>query len=140
MRKVLVTGSRDLTKQNVVWNELENELHENGPFFLVVGDADGADAAAVHWAKATNTPYKRFEANWGRPCTEYCYHKPRWKNGRRYCPVAGNLRNQEMVDYMSETLTDEDRCLGFPWGKSTGTRDCMKRAKKAGIPMKVFEQ
>jgi hypothetical protein len=47
----------------------------------------------------------------------------------RYGKVAGFLRNQVMVDKGARA------CLAFPIGRSPGTRDCMRRAALAGIPV-----
>lgn len=46
---------------------------------------------------------------------------------------AGPLRNQAMVDLGA------DLCIAFPRGESRGTRDCMRRAEAAGIPVEVHE-
>ena len=42
---------------------------------------------------------------------------------------AGPIRNQRMVDLRPVANV----CVGAPLGKSPGTRDCMARARKAGI-------
>lgn len=47
-----------------------------------------------------------------------------------YGRAAGPIRNQEMVD------AGADVCLAFPTG-GPGTRDCMRRARDAGI--RVFD-
>jgi len=54
-------------------------------------------------------------------------HPADWSWG----PGGGHERNQMMVDLGA------DVCLGFVRGKSPGTRDCMKRARQAGIPVIV---
>lgn len=62
-------------------------------------------------------------------CVADCppYHrKIRW-DGVEYCPDAGFRRNGEMV------ALGADICLGFPLGASPGTRDCMRKARAAGI-------
>jgi hypothetical protein len=46
---------------------------------------------------------------------------------------GGPVRNQKMVD------AGADVCLAFPLPDSTGTVDCMERARIAGIPTLVFE-
>jgi hypothetical protein len=132
--RLLVTGSRDWTDAGFVERKLE-EVLEFGPFVLVQGDnPDGVDGIAKAWAIRRGVEHEDVPADWSRPCTEECYHAPRFRrNGDRYCPVAGNLRNQEMVD------RGAFRCLAFPKGKSPGTRDCIRRAKAAGIWVVVFE-
>lgn len=57
-------------------------------------------------------------------------HSADWDKGR----TAGFLRNQEMVDAGAYV------CLAFVIAgksKSKGTRDCIRRAKKAGIPVVI---
>lgn len=49
-----------------------------------------------------------------------------------YGRAAGPLRNQAMVD------AGADICLAFPLGASVGTRDCMRRAEAAGIPVRIY--
>lgn len=44
-------------------------------------------------------------------------------------PSAGPLRNAEMV------ALGADSCLAFPGPGSKGTKDCMNKAKAAGIPV-----
>jgi hypothetical protein len=83
---------------------------------VVHGDASrGADRMARDYARA---------CDW---ITEES-HPADWSWGN---PGAGHERNQLMVDLGA------DVCLAFVKGKSSGTRDCMKRARQAGIPVVV---
>ena len=139
MRRVLVTGSRDWNDRKAVWLAIFSEYldaNSSDEFVVVHGDCPtGADRLAREWCEKNQNAVteERHSANWDRACDESCYHKPRTKNGRPYCPMAGHLRNQEMVDLGA------DVCLAFPLSDSRGTRDCMKRAEAAGIPVVVFE-
>ena len=133
MRRVLVTGSRDLDDWELMYSALRAQaLLAGGSQFLTVihGGAKGADSLAAkfcaHFPEVTE---ERCPADWSRDCGQGCFHRPRFRDGRRYCPVAGNLRNQEMVD------RGADVCLAFPRGEARGTGDCIRRAKKAGIPV-----
>ncbi|ASR75964.1 DprA-like DNA processing chain A [Mycobacterium phage GenevaB15] len=129
--RVLITGSRDWTDRHAVGLALQSELEKHGEILILNGMCErGADLHAheyylMHGSKWVRE--KEFPADWSRDCTSSCYHKPRFKNGQRYCPLAGHLRNQAMVDFGA------DVCLAFPLEDSRGTYDCMKRAKKAGI-------
>lgn len=68
-------------------------------------------------------------ADWGRDCDSQCYHQPRFRrNGDRYCPVAGNLRNQAMID--KGGIFDVH---AYPLPGGTGTGDCVRRAVAAGL-------
>jgi hypothetical protein len=51
---------------------------------------------------------------------------------RLYKNAAGPIRNQEMVDYGADILV----AAPHPSKPSPGTRDCIRRAKAAGIPVR----
>lgn len=57
------------------------------------------------------------------------HRRPKKRGTGTYCPTAGHRRNAEMVDLGVEYWC----CLAFPLVPSPGTRDCMKRARLAGI-------
>lgn len=101
---------------------------------VVHGAAPGADIIAGNVATQLGFDVESYPAKWERPCDQSCYHPPRMKNGKPYCPVAGHIRNQYMVDLGA------DVCLAFPMLGSRGTWDCVRRAKKAGIPVHVVER
>lgn len=115
-RRILVTGSRDLTNQWQVWRDLDAEL-DNGPFVLVHGACSfGADAFASQWARAHGIKQDPHPADW-----------------KRYRLRAGPIRNAEMV------ALGADRCYAYPRGRSPGTRGCVRLAESAGIPVMVRE-
>ncbi len=134
-RRVLVTGSRNWTDRDAIARALMAQYREYGPLTVVHGKAKrGADAIADQWCTHVrglgyDVVAEPHPADWERPCTQYCRHRPRTRDGRPYCPVAGNLRNQEMVDLGAAV------CLAFPLPDSRGTIDCMNRADKACIPV-----
>lgn len=134
--RVIVTGSRKWADDSLVYADLEYQLtyaHSVGAILVVRHGANprGADAAAARWcawAKPRGVVEDPVPADWTRDCTTLCTHKPRVrKDGTTFCPAAGNLRNQIMVDKGAEL------CLAYPLD-GTGTQDCMKRADAAGIP------
>lgn len=139
IRRVLVTGSRDWTDEEAVYQNLFRE-HINGigrgfGGMVVVHGAcpTGADAIADRWAErcgpAGNIRPERHPAQW-RICTIECRHPNRVRgDGTPYCPQAGPRRNQHMVDLGA------DVCISFPLPQSRGTHDCVKRALAAGIPV-----
>lgn len=120
--RVLVTGSRDWSDHNAIHEALLDHLTLQDT--LVVGDCPtGADAIALSEAKRTAANFEVHEAKWDEH-TDAC---PDWCKVRSRCRIAGPRRNQEMVD------SGVDICLAFPLGESRGTKDCMRRAKKAGV-------
>lgn len=136
MTRILVTGSRKFGDYDLALTALSEVRWEFGPDFTVVhGDADGADRLLAEMAEARGLTTEAHAADWAGPCRDTCRpgHRRNRRDGSTYCPAAGNYRNQFMVDLGA------DVCLAFPIGESTGTRDCMRRAKKAAIPVRVFE-
>lgn len=136
VHRVIVTGSRKWADDNLVYADLEYQLtyaQSIGAVLVVRHGKNprGADAAAAAWAKwarPRGVVEDPVPADWGRDCTALCTHRPRTRaDGSTYCPAAGNLRNQNMVD------KGADICLAYPLD-GTGTQDCMKRAAAAGIP------
>ncbi len=112
--RILVTGSRDWTDREAVWSAL-NE-HATPGATVVHGDCPtGADHLAKQWCST-------------QPDIVESPHPANWKEHGR---AAGPIRNQQMVNLGA------DLCLAFPLGASRGTRDCMRRAEGAGIPLRV---
>jgi len=136
--RVLVTGSRNLTDADIVTHGLAyaKALFSPRPIVIVHGGADGADSLAHELAPTFGMTWERWPADWTGPCRPSCRpgHRRQRRDGADYCPAAGNYRNQEMVDAGAELV------LAFPLGKSTGTRDCIRRAVAAKIPVRVYEQ
>lgn len=102
-----------------------------GPGLTIVhgGCPTGLDWIAKEFCLNSWIADEEHKADWERICDGRCTHKPRYKNNKSYCPYAGWLRNQHMVDLGA------DVCLAFPLDISVGTRDCINRAKRASIPV-----
>lgn len=120
MKRILITGSREWENRNVIHRAISEWVRDNVPenevTILVHGDASrGADRMARDFARAM----------WW---LQEESHPADWSWGS---PTAGHDRNQQMVDLGA------DVCLAFVQGKARGTRDCMKRAGQAGIPLVV---
>lgn len=113
--KVLVCGDR-------FWEDrgfLEATLDALGPFDLLIeGEARGADTMAREWAISRGVPYKPFPANWDK-----------------YGKAAGPIRNQQMLD---EGQPDLVVAFHNSLDTSRGTKDMVKRANAAGIPVGTF--
>ena len=143
---VLGTGSRDFTDRVLARRVLIATGQETGipfPQILVVhggqGTRDrwgrvtkGLDLILAEQASALGMQIKGFPADWDT-CGPDCppgHRRPRkWGQGD-YCPTAGHRRNQKMID----TFGVWYHCvLAFPIGKSSGTRDCMRRAERVGL-------
>ena len=121
MRVIIVTGSRRWEDYDVIASVLASQH----PGLVIHGDANGADRLADSWAKSQGIPVLEMPANWA------CF-------GSR----AGALRNRAMI----EIGANLNACghtvivLAFPMKESIGTRDCMRRAVKAGLIMVTTEK
>lgn len=140
MKRLLVTGSRFYTDRNKLMGALMDARSDlrgvGGPtdgITLVHGAAPGLDSLAAWVWHSWGLTTEAHPADWDRACDALCTHQPRFRDGVPYCPAAGYIRNQEMVDLGA------DLCLAFPLGESRGTRDCMRRTEKAGIEVRVIE-
>lgn len=118
--RILLTGSRNWTNEELLWGALGAYLPHRGSLMhtavLVHGGCPtGADEiASLIWTAAGGLE-EVHPADWA-------------KHGR----AAGPIRNQHMVNLGA------DICLAFPLGPSRGTRHCMAAAEKAGIPVLNF--
>jgi len=117
--RILITGSRDWDDFHAVENSILGALYdaEVSPYdddIVVVHGAcpTGADAAADQVGRLWAFGVEAWPADWT-------------SHGK----AAGPIRNQQMVN------AGADLCLAFPLGESRGTRDCVRRADAAGIPV-----
>lgn len=140
--RLLVTGSREWDHADsideVLAHYVRQAFDKGGRLTVVHGKCvKGADALAATWVRirsrngwpVTQEPHP---ANWNGPCGPTCRTGPdhrQVKDGREWCPMAGNRRNQEMVDLGAAV------CVGFWRNGSSGTRNCMRAAEKAHIPV-----
>lgn len=110
--RVIVCGGREYTDQEAVSRALLHVwLTNDRPVMTIVqGGAQGADECARQVAATQSFPCETFRAEWER-------------EGKS----AGPRRNQRMVKAGADLL------VAFPGGR--GTADCVKRARKAGIPV-----
>ncbi|MEW2266900.1 SLOG family protein [Streptomyces sp. NPDC047868] len=130
------TGSRSFPDPNLIDDGLMDVWHdalEDGydGIELIHGDADGADSIADAWAMRHGVPRRRRPADWDGPCAANCPqgHRRINRRGSEYCPLAGHRRNQQMVDEGPVLV------VAAHHANSSGTADCMRRAKAAGIPI-----
>jgi hypothetical protein len=89
-------------------------------FKVMEGGAKGADAAARAWACRPFSPGVLIE------------HFPFPADWDKYGKAAGPIRNQQMLD---EGHPDMVIAFHDDLTNSKGTKDMVKRAKKAGVPV-----
>jgi hypothetical protein len=164
--RLLVTGSRawsDAWKVKEVLDQCEQEAADAGATALIV--VHGAAYPAInpetgrrpptsadwlahlwtvlqnHTLTVTDEPHP---APWSAPCDPGGWppcprddpdHRRSRKAGKgSYCPGAGHRRNQFMVN------AGADHAVAFQYDNSTGTGDCIKRIKEAGIDLTEIVQ
>lgn len=139
--QILVTGSRSWTDREAVadalleaWHDVTQVIDRDCRFVVSHGDCpQGADAIAKQWAVDNGVIQELHPADWSAPCAPNCPTDHRKTSARHgeYCPMAGHRRNQFMVDLRPDLV------LAFQMDQSRGTSDCIRRAKAAGIPVRV---
>jgi len=115
VRRVLVTGSRDLTDRTPVWEALMAQAKIAGgltKITVIHGDACGADAHAKNFCKVYEVLEEKYPADW-----------------KSFGKAAGPIRNSVMI------AAGVDVVLAFPRGKARGTMDCATKARHAEIPV-----
>lgn len=137
MKRLLVTGSRYWTNQDIIRTALADAREQLGDATILIhGDARGADRIAAHlWHCEWMLAAESYPADWTGPCAPDCPSQHRQWNARNqnYCPRAGYRRNAEMVA-LGPVL-----CVAFILDRSAGATGCARMAKAAGIEVRKFE-
>lgn len=121
--RILVCGGRDyadylcLTKtlEQICWDRkwvsdvVDGNVNWLPKVVIISGVAKGADSLAIDWAVVNWVPFETYPAQWAV-----------------YGKKAGSIRNQQMLDEGKPDLV-----VAFPGG--IGTKDMIRRAKKAGV-------
>ena len=112
--RILVCGDRNWTDFEMV----SDVIAGMSPQLVIEGGAKGADTCAREAAQMHKIPYLEFRAKW-----------------EEYGKGAGPIRNQQMI-----TEGKPDLVIAFhdEIDKSKGTKDMIKRARKAKIPVHHF--
>jgi len=117
--RILVCGDRNWQDRQMIRDVLG--LYELVPDVLVIdGMAPGADTIGNEVAEDFGMGTRRFKVDWDK-----------------YGLAAGPIRNQKQLDEGKPHLI-----LAFHQNiaNSKGTKDMVKRARKAGIPTCIFPQ
>jgi hypothetical protein len=140
--RILVTGSRSWEDVELLDDALRDAWHDatqvfgpEHPVIVVHGDCrKGADFFARHWSVANGVRQEKHPADWTGRCAAECPpdHRLNRDSGQSACPTAGPRRNQTMVNLGADLL------VAFQRSNSRGTADCIRRAEKAGIPVRRF--
>jgi hypothetical protein len=120
--RILITGSRNWTDRDAILNALVQAVTEFG---------NARDLTLVHGACPTGADQIAHEL-WTGHLSRFNHVERHPADWQQFGRGAGPKRNQEMVDLGA------DICLAFMNPGSRGTADCVRRAEKAGIPVRVF--
>lgn len=122
-KKILICGDREWTNFDIIKRELESFDRDT---IIIHGDCRGADSRGGYIAyKLGFKDIKPYPAKW-------------WDEEGRFRKWAGPERNQEMLN----ENPDIELVLAFheDISSSKGTKDMIKRAEKAGIPVKLISK
>ena len=113
--KLMVCGSRTITNDAWVMNQIDSVVQEIGKDNLVIieGDARGVDTIAGAWAIKNNISIEHYPADW-----------------KTYGRAAGFIRNKQMVEAC-------DFCLILWDGISKGTKNDIDLCEKLSKPKRV---
>lgn len=111
--KLAIVGSRDFNDYDELVRFIESKFDLSRIDTVVSGGAKGADALAERFAEEHNMKMIVKKAQW-----------------ERYGRAAGPKRNKLIIE-------EADVVAAFPTSKSTGTRNSMQLARKAGKRMEV---
>jgi hypothetical protein len=113
-RRIAIVGSRGFSNLSIVGMYV---LKLPKTSIVVSGGARGVDQAAESTAKKRRMQVESYKPDWNGP------------DGRQ----AGFTRNQTIVDAADEMVAFWD-------GKSSGTRDSIDRARRAGLKVTVIDE
>lgn len=130
--RVLICGDRDWKDVEFIryWIERLKENHEEvhhalqdypggfDPLVILEGEARGADRIAREQAELLGIQVDRYPAFWNK-----------------YGKSAGPIRNQQMIE---EGMPDVIMAFHDDIENSKGTKDMLKRAKRAGLRYRLF--
>lgn len=109
--KTIIAGSRTIEDYDIIKKNIELAIIKGITITEIVsGHARGVDLMGERYAQENGIKLTIFKAKWVK-----------------YGRSAGMIRNQEMVDYADAMIAIYD-------GKSKGTKQAIKCAKKKGIP------
>ena len=117
--RILVCGDRNWTNIDLIRKVLT--LYEGipGQDTLIHGNCSGADKLAGLIGSNMGFRVRKYSAQWNR-----------------YGKAAGPIRNQRMLDEGKPDIV-----IGFHDNieQSKGTKDMLNRARKAGIPVELYD-
>jgi len=119
--RVIVCGTRTWHDWKFTCRKLDKLFEKLKDPIVCVGDCkSGPDAQALGWALGRMLLVKQFHARW-----------------EELGKSAGPVRNTEMVAYAAQRRPSF--CIAFWDGESSGTADTIRKARKAGLIVRVIK-
>jgi hypothetical protein len=131
----IIAGSRLLTKDEVYAVLVDCPISCKITHVISGKAPSGGDYWGEKWAVERNIPVIPFPANWDNLDVLNAIVKVN-AHGKPYNAMTGFDRNQVMADFAA---VNNGCLLAIYKGKSSGTRDMVKRAKALKIPCYVYE-
>lgn len=117
MHYVLIAGGRTYEDRETITEKLDSLIKDTN-VCIVEGGARGVDSIAEEYAESHGMEIMEF--------------RPQWE---KYGKAAGPLRNIKMCEFVRKMGGE---AIYFWDGKSKGTGDCIKTAKKLGLPVTIW--
>jgi len=127
-KTIIICGDRRWIDFKIIEREL-SKLPKDA--LIVEGACSGADAIAEFVAMKLGLRVKPYPAEWDK------YKKLETYGIFKTHKMAGVVRNQRMLDEMKP---DEVWAFHKNLDASRGTKDMVNRARKAGVPVKIFKE
>ncbi len=121
--RILVCGGRTFSDHQMVFAVLDEIAAEQPVELVIHGDARGADRHGQMWAFARGIPEQAFRAKWSETRGLHPATLKRNASGQLYNPLAGFIRNEEML------RACPTHAVAFAGG--SGTNDMCKRILRA---------
>ena len=136
MTRVIVTGSRNWDCREIAHRAISRIIDRWGRDIAIVhGDAAGVDRAFRLAAMSHSVSHEPHPARWDDLDAPGAVIRRR-RDGSEYNANAGPIRNQEMVDLGAKFAIAVSKDLA----NSKGTRDCVERLLRAGIPVYLIDR
>jgi len=132
---VIIAGSRLLTKEEVYAAIADCSISCKITHVISGKAPSGGDFWGEKWAIENEIPIVPFPADWDNIDTPNAIVKVN-SHGKSYNARAGFDRNQLMAEFAA---AHNGRLIAIYKGKSSGTKDMVKRAKALLIPCYVYE-
>jgi hypothetical protein len=127
---IIIAGSRKYTNRDRLYRIMKKlcAKYKGRKMAFVSGLAPGPDMMAVEYCKEFGGDWFEYPADWDNVTVKGAVTRIHPRTGKLYNVMAGHMRNNDMADVATHLVAFWD-------GKSTGTKDMIKRAKDRYLPV-----